>query len=444
MFAIGFWSNSKVSNEEDFIVGGRSFNLYFTSFALFATWFGAGTLITATDEIQKTGLQAMNLEPMGAGLCLVVAGFFFAKPLWEMKLLTIGDFFREKFGPKSEAFSVVATVPSYIGWIAVQFMALAQLLHNFFNVDLALIIGLIALLAMLLTMIGGLWSVTVTDSVQMLVIIAGLLLIFVNIVGDQNGFSVLMEGVNEELKVFFPTETFVKSLNWISVLAVAALGNLSGQDLLQRIFSAKSAKVARNGCFVAGFMYILFGSIPALLGIFSWQLLQVDPEGNVIAKLSQNFLPPWATLIFTLCVCATVFSTLTSALLAPSSVIAHNFLKARYPNVRTITLCRVAVVLMTVLSVSVSFMGEDFFGILEESYAIGLVCFFPPMIVGLFDRKRLKEDACFVSMATGLGVWSTKFVVEWNLQVEMPAVALGFAAYYGAYRLLPSSQKKLG
>jgi len=67
-----------------------------STMTLLATWFGAGTLLTASDEIYREGLSVTALEPYGAGFCLILAGIFFAKPLWEMKLLTFSDLFRKK------------------------------------------------------------------------------------------------------------------------------------------------------------------------------------------------------------------------------------------------------------------------------------------------------------------------------------------------------------
>ena len=124
LLGIALFFSGKMETEEDFLVGGRKFNLWLTIFCLFGTWFGAGTLITATDEIGSQGLVATALEPYGAGMCLILAGIFFAKPLWEMKLLTYADFFRRKYGVKVEQMSVFINVPVYVGWIAVQIVSL--------------------------------------------------------------------------------------------------------------------------------------------------------------------------------------------------------------------------------------------------------------------------------------------------------------------------------
>src|SRR5690606_17807677 len=149
-----------------------------------------GSLISAADEIRTLGLRAAALEPLGAGLCLIIAGLFFAGPLWRLNIYTISDFYRIRFGKKTEQLSVMLTVPAYAGWIAVQFLALSQLLHSFFGWPVSMIVLVLAILSMVLTMIGGLWSVTITDSLELSVIIIGLMVLAVNVFsgGGENGF----------------------------------------------------------------------------------------------------------------------------------------------------------------------------------------------------------------------------------------------------------------
>src|SRR5690606_37644271 len=102
-----------------------------------------------------TGLRAIALEPLGAGLCLIVAGLFFAGPLWKMNIFTISDFYRVRFGKKAEFLSVFANIPSYACWIAVQLMAVSSLLNSIFGWPVFYIVLVVAFLSMFLTVIGG-------------------------------------------------------------------------------------------------------------------------------------------------------------------------------------------------------------------------------------------------------------------------------------------------
>ncbi len=434
IMGIAIFSNGKMESEEDFLVGGRSFNLWLTTFCLFSTWFGAGTLISATDEIAHHGLRATALEPYGAGTCLILAGLFFAKPLWNLKLLTYSDFYRLKFGPKAELVTVILTIPSYVGWIAVQMIALAQILTVFFPLPAGVFILLVAAVALFLTVTGGIWSVSLTDSFQLFIIILGLIYLFFRIAfWGVLGFDVLVAGIPKEYWILIPTDKFAHTAQWIGIFCVASLGNITGQDLGQRMFSAKSANVAKNGALIAGIGYLTIGSLPVFFGLTAMQTLGPNFEGSVMPLLIKNYLDPVSVVILTLTILSAILSTITSALLAPSSVLAHNFLKKHFPNSSTLVLCRYAVVAVTAMSLAIAFMGQDVYGLLESSYAIGLVGFFAPLVIGL-KSKKLNESSCLVSMATGLLVWSPELFIETEWPLALIAMVLSFVAYFVHYR----------
>jgi len=124
LFGLAFWVRGRIATSEDYLVAGRRLGVPLAATTLFATWFGAGTLLVATDEVRAEGLRAAALDPIGAGLCLLLAGAFFAAPLWRMKLLTLVDFYRVRFGPRAETLGALLMVPGYFGWIAAQFVAL--------------------------------------------------------------------------------------------------------------------------------------------------------------------------------------------------------------------------------------------------------------------------------------------------------------------------------
>ena len=90
LFSISLWlrRQGKVESIEGFLVAGRRMPLGLTTATLIATWFGAGSLLAVSDEVYQSGLSVLSLEPFGTGACLVLAGLYFARPLWRKKLLT--------------------------------------------------------------------------------------------------------------------------------------------------------------------------------------------------------------------------------------------------------------------------------------------------------------------------------------------------------------------
>ncbi|MCA9687439.1 MAG: hypothetical protein KC457_35080, partial [Myxococcales bacterium] len=265
---------------------------------LLATWFGAGTLLTATDEVRAGGLRMAALEPVGAGLCLILAGLLLAPKLWRMKLLTLGDFYAQRFGPRAERWSAVLMVPSYFGWIAAQYVALAGMLEISFGLPPAAGLCLVAAVGIGYTLLGGMWSVTVTDALQIALVILGLLMLGWTVLGQLDlaggspfvGLDRLWREMPADKRVFVPSESAGELVAWLGVLAVGALGNLPGQELAQRMFAAKDERTAVWACHLSGIGYLSVGLIPLAIGLAADLLVPGAPERSTLTTLAQLFL----------------------------------------------------------------------------------------------------------------------------------------------------------
>jgi SSS family transporter len=413
MFAIGLWSQRRINDAEDYLVAGRRLPFSLACATLFATWFGAGTLLTATDEVRASGLQAAALEPIGPGLCLIVAGIFFARRLWAMKLLTLPDFYRRRFGPRAELIASIIMIPGYFGWIAAQFVALASVLQLFWGIPLVHGIWLVALVGTGYTLLGGMWSVTLTDAVQLAILLIGLLVLAVNVLVDLGGTSgaaagwlrFLAETPPDKLTLI-PNDSAVELVSWISVLAIGILGNLPGQDLSQRIFAARSANVAVAACLVAGVIYVILGFVPVLSGLAADLLLIAEGSNGTLPMLAATVLSPTFGIVFVLALTSAVMSTIDSAILAPASVLSNNILTRVWPARPPLALSRAAVVVIAGVSLSMSYLGQSAYELLETAYAVGMVGLFVPLAVGLLSRRG-NEHAAIASMVVGITLWGT-------------------------------------
>lgn len=411
MFAIGFWAQRRISNAEDYLVAGRKLPFSLACATLFATWFGAGTLLTATDEVRAEGLRAAALEPIGPGLCLVVAGLFFARRLWDMKLLTLPDFYRRRFGTRAEVIASLIMIPGYFGWIAAQFVALAGVLQLFWGVPLAHGIWLVAFVGTGYTLLGGMWSVTLTDAVQLAILLLGLLVVGFGILLELGGVDGAAAGwlrfvaeTPPEKLVLIPNEDAAELLSWLSVLAIGILGNLPGQDLSQRIFAARSANVAIAACLVAGVFYVVLGFVPVLSGLAA-DLLAIDSgENGTLPLLAATVLSPGFGILFVLALTSAVMSTIDSAILAPASVLSNNLMTRVWERRSPLALSRAAVVFIAGISLAMSYLGQDAYELLETAYAVGMVGLFVPLALGLLSRRG-GERAAIASMVTGIAIW---------------------------------------
>ncbi|MDA1053403.1 MAG: sodium:solute symporter family protein [Planctomycetota bacterium] len=428
MYVIGWIAQRRVKDTEDFLVAGRSLPLSLAWLTILATWFGAGTLLTAADEVRSEGLQAAALDPLGAGCCLLFAGLFVAGPMWRMGLLTVADFFRIKFGPTAELISSLILVPSYFGWIAAQFVALAGILELFFGIDPTFGLVLVAVVGTGYTLMGGMWSVTLTDAVQMILVMTGLIVLTVTVLwqlGDGSMTHALhridTETSADKLTIV-PTAELAAFVGWVGVFLTGALGNVPGQDLMQRIFAARSDRVATQACLIAGGMYLAFGTLPLLLALSAGLLLPESTEQAILPALAHAFLTPTLAVIFLLAVLSAILSTIDSAILSPASVLAQNVM-SRWGEGDVLKRSRYAVVVVASLSLLVAYCGEDAYSLLEEAYLLTMVGLFVPLMLGLYSSPT-KPAAGIASMCAGTAVWAIHFAAGWDLFLEaVPLVA---------------------
>ncbi|PQO45837.1 sodium:solute symporter [Blastopirellula marina] len=444
MYILAVVAQGKVESSEDYIVAGRKLPLSLAWMTLLATWFGAGTLLTAADEVNAEGLQAAALDPLGPGFCLLLAGMFFAGPLWRMKLLTLPDLYRRKYGSFAEIVSSLIMIPSYFGWIAAQYIALAKMLELYFGLDLTIGIAAVAIVGTGYTVAGGMWSVTLTDAVQISLVLLGLIVLTAVVlweIGEGRliaGYArVLAETPGEHLQ-WIPQHSVSAFWQWAAVLMVATLGNLPGQDLMQRVFAAKSARVAQAACFIAGGAYLTFGLIPVGLGLAA-NLLPHDIEASVLPTLAAAFLSPPVAIIFVLALMSAVLSTIDSAIIAPSSVLAQNLL-SRWTRVEPLLLNRIATLIVATGALIMAYSGETAYGLLETAYAMTLVGLFVPLTLGIYTEPRNRWSGV-ASMLAGTGVWVLHqawgyeaFLEPWlgetfPIPLEIAATAISLLAY---------------
>lgn len=435
MVALGIVASRRIEGDEDYLVAGRRLPLWLAWGTLLATWFGAATVLGASEAARDEGVRGTVLDPFASGVALIVAGLFFARPVWEMKLLTVGDLFARRYGRRTELVSSIVQALGYLPWIAAQYLALGTVLHHFFGLDMSTAIFGVALFVMLLTMIGGMWSVTLTDTAQIILVLISLVVLgatFFAALGNgsiADGVTVTWQQTPPEMRTLLPEAGTLALLAWTATWLNGIFGNIPGQDLMQRVFSARSSRVAQQACVLAGGVYILFGLLPVALGLASLHLwpdaLPAGSEGHVLLALAEQFLSPAMICLFVVAVVSIVVSTCTSALLSPSALLAHNLLeRIGWFADRKLMTDRLAVVLVTLASLPIAFSTDRILLLLEEAVAVGLVALIVPFFAGIYGSPR-GEWPGLLSILCGAVVWGMhKLVALVMTDPDVPAAGL--------------------
>lgn len=442
ILAISLHAAKRIKTKEDFIVAGRRLPLWMAWATLFATWFGAATVLGAAGSAREEGVLGTLIDPFAVGMALVVAGMFFAKRLWEMKLLTMGDFYGRVYGNKADLVASCVMIPGYAGWIGAQFVGLGELVHHFFNVPegWAMVVG--ALVILVYTLAGGMWSVTLTDALQLAVLLTGLVVlsctVFANL-GDGSvisGVGVLFEKTDPASLTLLPEMTVVATLAWLGTFSSGCFGCVPGQDLMQRVFAAKDSGTAQKACILAGILYILFGVLPVGMGLASRILVPDAGDSAILGILAEQFLNPALTIIFLISLVSMIISTATSAVLAPATIIGNNlFSRLETFKGRDLFAGRLAVAIMVAGGIIFALSGEGILDLLQWSLSVILVGLFVPLLMGLYGKPK-GELAGVLAIVCGSGVWLLRVLMEHQflpLSAEAGAAGLGYAEFIQAH-----------
>ena len=453
---IGVWAATRVKSTSDFALAGRSLPLPMVITATFATWFGSETILGLPGRFIESGIAGVIEEPFGSGMALVLVGTFFAQKLYKQKILTLGDYYRDRYGRGVELLCSVAIVLSYLGWVGAQVTALGLVINLITEGAISMTAGMVigACIVLAYTMIGGMWSVAVTDFVQMIIIVLGLVAILWFASDLAGGFGNVVEYARgKDLFHALPEQTTSGWLFWISSAMTMMIGSIPQQDVFQRVMSAKNVQTAVAGPIIGGSFYILFAFVPMFIVVAAMlvmpevaqKMLAEDPQ-QLLPTLVRDYMPMWLRVLFFGAVLSAVMSTASATMLAPSTIFVENVLRhfARIEDRHMLLAMRatVACFAVMVLCYSIALEGAPIYDMVAMAYQFPVVGAFWPLVCGLYWRKATRQG-CFVSILMGSAVW---VFLTWTAAGEVfPNVLGGFiAAGFGMVSgsLLPTADNK--
>jgi SSS family solute:Na+ symporter len=444
---IGFWASRRVKTSTDFMLAGRSLSLLLGATALFATWFGSETVFGASSQFLEGGLYHVIEDPFGAALCLFLFGMFFARKLYQMKLLTLGDFFKVRYGKSTELIASIFLAPPYVGYIAAQLVAMGLIL----NVVAGLVLwqGIVASAAVvtIYTYIGGMWSVTITDFIQTLIIIGGLVVLAITLGMQAGGLSHVLSSVPPANFKFLPAADFTEIVAYLAAWSVLGLGSIPSQDVFQRAMSSKTAEVAVWACYIAAFLYLTIAMLPLFISLCIQQLYPNDIRGDTQLALPNMVLLHMSLpiqIVFFGSLLSAIMSTTSSAILAPASILSENFIKPlmkhRYTDSQFLLLTRMCVLVFSVLATLMATWRTNIYELVGESSILSLVSLFAPLLFGLY-WKRSSSGGALLSMVLGMLTWIIFEFYETSWPSLVPATLVSIAAMVSGSFIWPKKIK---
>ena len=439
--AVGLWAAQRVHNSRDYLLAGRSLPLYITTATVFATWFGAETVLSVSATFAKDGLGGIVADPFGASFCLVFVALFFAKVFYRMDLLTIGDFYRKRYNKPVEVITSVVITLSYLGWTSAQMTALGLAFSVLSGDAISLNTGIMLGAAIVLsyTIWGGMWSVAITDLFQSVMIIVGLLVI-AWMVGDMaGGVSKVIAAANEAGKFqFWPKGDAREWLAFVAAWMTLAIGSIPQQDLFQRVTTAKNEETAVRGALLGGAMYFCFAFVPifiaysALLIEPSMDRFLSDPDAREVQRILPHLIlertPLWAQAMFFGALLSAILSTASGALIAPTALCTENVVRPFFPRMserRFMLTLRLVLVGFTLAALLFALNSRStMYEMVQNAYKVTLVGALVPLAAGIY-WKRANTAGAVLSSLLGLGSWGAMEI--WGSESLWPTQMVGLA-----------------
>lgn len=421
MMVVGIISVKFAKTREDYLVAGRrlSFPMFFGCMAALVV--GGGTTLGTTKLGYKYGISGIWLAG-SLGVGLIIMGFLLSSKVSKMKVLSINEVIGDNYGPYSRMFSSVLTFIYTTMLGVVQVIAIGAILSVImgWNAKQSMLIG--GGIVIFYTFVGGMWSVSMTDIIQFVIKTLGVLLLApIFAVGNVGGWANVVSHVP---KAYFSI-TNIGMDGIVMYVLMYVPGIIIGQDIWQRVFTAKNDKVAKKGTILAGVYSILYGLAAVILGmcVFVTNPALSNPQ-DAFVKGILSFLPMGIKGFVLAAAMAATMSVASGAVMASSTILFNDFylpfFKTKSNVKRDIWVNRGFALLIGVVVMIFAFLIQDVLVALDMAYAYLSGCVFVP-VLATFVLKRFSPRAGLASLAVS-SVLVTGMFFKYGISSNYPII----------------------
>lgn len=422
LIIIGFIGAGKAKDSEQYLVAGRGLTLPVLTGTIIAGWLGAGTVVGHANISYSNGFGA--LWWVGGGTVAITIVIMISKKLRRLDLYTVPDLLELRYGPIAKIIGSITIIIAFTGIVGSQIKAMSYILEAVTTIDpkIGAIIG--AILVIFYTVMGGMYSVAYTDVLQYAMLLIGLIIatpIAFSSAGGFSGWEANLPATHFEL---------TGGLGLSGALAIALpflmLATVD-QNLYQRMYSAKSASVARKGAILG-----LIGGVTVMLLVFviavssAVMFPDINPDLAVYI-IATDLLNPFLGMILLIAILSIVMSTADSYLLSPASNVSkdiyHRFINKNATDKQILIVTRVAVVVLGSIGLAGALWFDTFLGFMLVGYTVyGAGVFFPILAAFLWRGATYKGA---IASITG-GLLST-LIWEFGINSTIPTIYIGAA-----------------
>ncbi|WP_308724474.1 sodium:solute symporter [Metapseudomonas otitidis] len=431
MLALGWYGMRRAKTRDDYLVAGRNLGPGFYLGTMAATVLGGASTIGTVRLGYVHGISGFWL--CGAiGLGIVGLSLFLAKPLLKLKIYTVTQVLERRYNPAARQSSAVIMLVYALMIGATSTIAIGTVMQVLFGLPfwVAILVG--GGVVVLYSTIGGMWSLTLTDIVQFLIMTVGLVFLLMPMsISDAGGWNALVEKL--------PARYFdFTAIGWDTIVTyflIYFFGIFIGQDIWQRVFTARSEGVAKVAGTAAGLYCVLYGLAGALIGMAAKVLLpDLENVNNAFASVVEHSLPNGIRGLVIAAALAALMSTASAGLLAASTTITQDLLPllrgGRTSGNGDVHENRIATLLLGVVMLGIALVVSDVISALTVAYNLLVGGMLVPLI-GAIYWKRATTAGAIASMTLGF-LTVLGFMVKDGLDANTPiyySLAVGLVSF---------------
>ncbi len=393
MLFIGWYSSKKITSNTDFMVAGRRLGPFLMAGTLAATEIGGGSSLGVVQQgMQNHGISsAWYIITMGFAFVILT---FLAPKFRAATVKTVPEYFRRRYGKSAGLVTAIIMLLPLVGLTAGQFIASAVILSTMLGISYKTAVIVVAVVVTIYSVMGGLWSVTLTDFVQVFLIVIGMIIAVPFALNTAGGWSNVVANV--------PAETFdiFKGYSPMGVLSLTVMYVATftvGQEAVSRYYAARDGKAARQGSILAAIVNFIYAFIPAVLGIITLALINMGifSAADFESVGARYALPVLAMEVMPSVICGLLFAGIISAtmsssdsdLLGAGSIFANDIYHAVLkPDATSEQVMRVTQIVMCIVGVASMFIAlfnsSDLVNLLMFCFTLRAAGAFFPYVLG--------------------------------------------------------------
>ncbi len=408
LMTVGIIGTKKAKTSEMYMVAGRNLGVFMFFGCLTAVFLGGSSTIGTAQLGYENGVSGVWFV-FSMGLGIMLFGLLLYKRVTGYQLMTISEFLGKRFNTGAKLIGATVAAIYALMVSVTQVIAIGSILNAVFGWDLTVSMLVGGGIVFFYTVLGGMWSVSMTDIIQFSVMTVGIFFVMLP-------FSLSKAGGWGQLTTQLPSAFFdfsaIGFMEIVQYILLYTLGMMVGQDIWQRYFTAKNINVARTGGILVGVYSLIYSLAMCVIGMCAVIVLpDIENTQNVFSLMAFETLPSGLLGIVFAAVASAIMSTASGTLLASSTLIAKDILKDHFfqniSDQQFLFISRVTTLAAGTAAIAIALWIQELLVAMDVAYAVLAGSIFVPIVLGMFWKKVTPKAAFYAITSSAIVVLIT-------------------------------------